>query len=424
VLLALLLTAASSFGQTVGSFAHAKIQNFLQTSTSTPIIDSAQPFQFGSFVLQGTATIESATLTAPGTASPRAYTSVAAGSTFVILDTFTTAAQLDAAYGSGTYNLMVTTSAGALSRSMSLLYSFFQFPPVPRLTVPAADWQNGVLVIDSGVDYTFTWAPFSGAQVNDLILFVIQGSPANPAPLAGTETSYVLPAGSLQPGTVYPAQLSFVRVINLTAADADFGQGLGTRVSNTGFTIRTLTPMLTLASAVSRKDHGPAAGIFDIDLPLSGLPGVECRSGGAAGEHTVVFTFTNPVVSGSATVTGGNGSLAGAPVFSNNTMAVTLTGVSNAQTVTITLSGVTDSFSQMLPDVSVSAGFLLGDVDGSRSVTSSDIGPTKSQSGLSVNAGNFRADVNVSGTITAADISQVKAQSGTSLPASSKSAPR
>src|SRR2546428_7715051 len=37
---------------------------------------------------------------------------------------------------------------------------------------------------------------------------------------------------------------------------------------------------LTLVSAVSRKTHG-AAGTFDIDLPLTGEPGVECRSAGA-----------------------------------------------------------------------------------------------------------------------------------------------
>ncbi|CAN5235485.1 hypothetical protein BH20VER2_BH20VER2_10350 [soil metagenome] len=418
VLLALLLTAASSFGQTVGSFAHAKIQNYLQASSSAPILDSTQPFQFGSFVARGTATIASATLTFPGTASPRSYTSVGTGSVFTILDTFTTAAQLDAAYGTGTYNLTVNTDAGAFSRSMSLLFSFFGFPTVPRLTVPAADWENGVLVIDSTIDYTFTWAAFSGAQVNDLIQLVIYNSPVSPAPFPGTQTSYVVPAGSLQPGTEYAADLAFVRVINLTAADADFGQGIGARVSNTGFTIRTLAPALALVSALSRKEHGSGAGIHDIELPLSGTPGVECRTGGAGGDHLLVFTFSNPVVSGTATVTGGTGNIASTPVLNGNTMAVALTGVANAQTVTVTLSGVTDSFSQVLPDNAVTVAFLLGDVNGNLSVNAADIGLTKSQSGVAVDAGNFRADVNVNGAINAADVGQVKAQSGTFVPTS------
>ncbi len=79
LLLVLALTAATAYAQTVGSFAHAKIQNYRQSSPATPILDSTQPFQFGSFVMRGTATIESALLTFPGAASPRPYTRRRAG---------------------------------------------------------------------------------------------------------------------------------------------------------------------------------------------------------------------------------------------------------------------------------------------------------------------------------------------------------
>ncbi|PYU18576.1 MAG: hypothetical protein DMG30_27290, partial [Acidobacteria bacterium] len=57
----------------------------------------------------------------------------------------------------------------------------------------------------------------------------------------------------------------------------------------------TLESLLQLTGSVSRKTHG-GAGTFDINLPLSGEPGVECRSGG--GNYTEVFTFNNNVVSG------------------------------------------------------------------------------------------------------------------------------
>ncbi len=46
-------------------------------------------------------------------------------------------------------------------------------------------------------------------------------------------------------------------------------------------------------SGVSRKTHGPA-GVFDINLPLSGDVGIECRTGGANGDHQVVVTFLDP----------------------------------------------------------------------------------------------------------------------------------
>src|SRR5207244_3562267 len=54
----------------------------------------------------------------------------------------------------------------------------------------------------------------------------------------------------------------------------------------------------TVTSVVSRKAHG-GAGTFDVDLPLTGTPGVECRSGGATNDFTMVVTFV-----GNVTVTG------------------------------------------------------------------------------------------------------------------------
>lgn len=417
LLFAFILTAASASGQTVGGFFHGKIQNYQQTSSAAPILNATEPFQFGSLVGMGTATINGATLTFSGSASPRVYMPVGNGS-FAILDTFATQAQLDAAYGSGNYNLSVDTSAGVFSRTMPLFFQFFTYPTIPRLTVAESDWQNGVLVIDSTQDYTFTWAPFSGAQANDLIQFVIRNSGVNPNPFPGTQTSYVLPAGSLQPNTEYSADLAFARGISATAADADFGQGIGAIARNTAYTIRTLAPALALTTAASAKNHGATAGIFAVDLPLSGAPGVECRTGGTNGDHTIVFTFSNPVVSGDATVTAGTASISGTPLFSNKTMTVNLTGVANAQTVTITLSNVTDSFSQVLPETAVTAAFLLGDVNGNRVVNATDIGQAKGQSGQPVAAGNFRSDVNANGAINASDIGQIKGQSGTFVPLS------
>jgi hypothetical protein len=167
--------------------------------------------------------------------------------------------------------------------------------------------------------------------------------------------------------------------------------------------------------AVSRKTHG-AAGTFDVELPLSGSVGIECRSGGAGGNHTFVFTFTNNVVSGNATVTSGIGNILGSPTFSSNTMTVNLTGVSDVQQITVTLSNVTDCFGSVLPNTMVTAGMLIGDTTGNRTVNSSDIAQVKAQSGSAVTSANFREDVNVDGVINASDIGLVKSKSAHSLP--------
>jgi hypothetical protein len=174
--------------------------------------------------------------------------------------------------------------------------------------------------------------------------------------------------------------------------------------------------VLQLTAAASRKTHG-TAGTFDIDLPLMGQPGVECRTGGVNGNHTLVFTFSNNVVSGNASVTSGTGNVSGTPIFSGNTMTVNLTGVTDAQTITITLTNVTDSFGHVLPDTAVSMHLLLGDTNGNGLVNASDVSLTKAQVGQPVGSGNFREDVNFNGTINAVDVALVKSRVGFAMAA-------
>jgi hypothetical protein len=170
---------------------------------------------------------------------------------------------------------------------------------------------------------------------------------------------------------------------------------------------------LQVTSAVSRKTHG-AAGTFDIELPLTGAPAVECRSSG--GNHSIVVSFPNNIASGSASVVNGIGSLAGAPTFAGNTMTVNLAGVADVQQLTLSLSNVTDVFGQALPDTNLSMNVLIGDTTGNKTVSASDIGQTKNQSGSPVTISNFREDVTVSGAINTSDIGLVKSRSGSVLP--------
>ena len=94
-------------------------------------------------------------------------------------------------------------------------------------------------------------------------------------------------------------------------------------------------------SVVSRKTHG-TAGTFDINLPLTGNAGIECRSGGANSDHQVVFTFPTAVTLSGASVTpetGKSGRMAGPPIISpdGRTVTLNLTDVTDVQTITLTL---------------------------------------------------------------------------------------
>jgi CSLREA domain-containing protein len=163
--------------------------------------------------------------------------------------------------------------------------------------------------------------------------------------------------------------------------------------------------------SVSRKMHG--AAMFDIDLPLTGPAGIECRTGGASGIYKVIVTFATPVTVTSASVTTGIGSVSSHSV-NGSKVTVNLTGVANAQTIVITLFGVSDGTNTT--DVPIPMGVLLGDTTADRSVNSADISQTKSKSGQAVGSGNFRNDVTVDGSLNSADISLVKSKSGTALP--------
>jgi autotransporter-associated beta strand protein len=171
-------------------------------------------------------------------------------------------------------------------------------------------------------------------------------------------------------------------------------------------------PALKVMSAASRKTHG-SAGDFDVPLPLTGEPGVECRDG--KGTYKLVFTFNNNVVSGNASVSSGTGRTS-STTFAGNTMSANLTGVADVQKIIVTLSNVMDSFSQVLPNTSVSMNVLVGDTSGNKSVNATDISQTKSLSGNVASAVNFRTDINISGLISATDVSQVKLRVGNGLP--------
>ena len=140
----------------------------------------------------------------------------------------------------------------------------------------------------------------------------------------------------------------------------------------------------SLVSAASRKQHG-AAGTFDLPLSLSLTnPSVEPRAGSA---HVVVFTFDKALSSGSAAVTEGL-ALVGVPSFAGTEMLVPITGVTDRQYVSVVATSVVASDGGTGGTAAVRIGFLLGDVNQSRSVDVSDINNVNSQLAQPVSAAN------------------------------------
>jgi hypothetical protein len=197
-------------------------------------------------------------------------------------------------------------------------------------------------------------------------------------------------------------------------------QPTGTETDLFALAYETTTPPLTpapvLSGVVSRKMHG-GAGSFDIDLPVIGPSGIECRTGGPTNDYIMIFTFSkNLSVVGSASVTSGTGSVSSSGIGPNpNQYTVSLTGVTNAQYISVTLTGVIDSAGDV-GNFSGTLGVLIGDVNRSGRVDAADVSLVRQQTLQPVTASNFREDVNASGRIDAADVSVVRQQTLTSLP--------
>jgi uncharacterized protein (DUF1800 family) len=195
------------------------------------------------------------------------------------------------------------------------------------------------------------------------------------------------------------------------------------------FLLLSLVPTFALAvpaiqRVVSRVNHG--ATPYDIPMPQSGAGGIECRAiaSVAAGSvaTTIVVSFDATITGGSAAVTGGTAT-ANAPTFSGSDMLIPLQGVANAQTVTLTLSNVTDGQGNTLPSAAVFFRVLEGDVNGSGSVSVSDINLAKYRQGSALSYATFRDDVDLNGSIAAADTTLVKARINTSVGAAAVNTP-
>lgn len=172
---------------------------------------------------------------------------------------------------------------------------------------------------------------------------------------------------------------------------------------------------ITPVSAVSRKRHG-SGPTFDVNLPLTGNPGIECRRGGTTKAFQMVISFANAVqVNGTpkATLTAPKGGMIDTVTVNNQLVTVNLKGIENAQTITVKLNNVTVGANT--GNVAVSMGVLAGDTNADRVVDNSDVSQTKAQSGKPVGAANFREDVTVDNFLDSSDVSLVKSKSGTGL---------
>ena len=165
-----------------------------------------------------------------------------------------------------------------------------------------------------------------------------------------------------------------------------------------------------VTTVLSRKTHG-IAGDFDLNIDTTLVaPAVTVEPRVIGSGHTIVFKFnftvTAPGTVGVTPVGSATATLLG------NEVLVALTNVPDNRRVTVTLLNVNGTINP--PPISI--GFLVGDINNTRSVNAGDIISVKARSGQAATADNFKFDLNANGKINASDISVVKTRVGLVLP--------
>ncbi len=206
----------------------------------------------------------------------------------------------------------------------------------------------------------------------------------------------------------YPARLTVSDTVGKTSTN------------EAAVTVSVTSSVPNLVSVVSRMQHGSITPPFEVNLPLIGTRGVECRSSASmgAGNYQMVFKFDGPLTSVTGASVTGTGSVSSRQInpLNNQEYVVNLTGVTNAQYISVTLTGVNGTATVPGPQM----GVLIGDVTGSNGpnglVDGNDVSATQSQTRQPVTGSNFRADVNANGIIDGNDVSTTQGHTRTSLP--------
>ena len=248
--------------------------------------------------------------------------------------------------------------------------------------------------------------------------------------MAGAFTAQAHAAGQSSANFAIPKDTINVGVGEMTSANfrlaASVGEATsGVTIVSVGFRVAggyrgnvTVGPaVLNLLSVVSRKLHNGTA--FDLNIanqPITGSITIEPRTIGAG--HAIIFHFDATITAEGAASALDQAMNSAATVTltrSGADVIATLNNVADNKRLTLTLTGVNAT-----TNVARSLGFLVGDVNNSKSVNAADIIAVKARTGTIVNAGNAatvaKFDLNADGSITQADVSIAKARSGLVVP--------
>jgi hypothetical protein len=260
-------------------------------------------------------------------------------------------------------------------------------------TVPGAP--QGLLATPDDGQASFTFSPPASNGGTAIIAYAIDCAPLGMASGPGSP----LVVSGLTNGVAY-------------SCTARATNAIGTGPASSAVNVMPVGA-LYVTQVASRKLHGAIP--FDLPIaygqPLSSAITIEPRAIGSGHQIRFVFNATiSSVDSGACTDALGNPVGSVAVEASGTTATAIVTGIPEDLRVLVRLNNLNNTGLNVVAAV----GFLAGDVDGSRSVTASDILRIKGRAGA-VNDSSYLHDVDASGIIDSGDVSAAKARSGLAM---------
>ena len=215
---------------------------YAQTSAAQPVLQTTNPFAIYAAVEKFSPIgLTNAALQAPGGATVPLLSN---SSGFLLVAGYASQATLNAAYPDGTYTLtMRTMSDGAKAAPLAVVSNGVFSPRVSNWTAAQA--------LNADADFVLQWDLFTNGTTADWIKLSVLDAASNVVfatadPLVsgqtgllnGTNTSVMIPGGTLLPGRVYSAELLFAKV-NVNTNSYPGVVGVGAYFKSTMFNIQT-----------------------------------------------------------------------------------------------------------------------------------------------------------------------------------------
>jgi hypothetical protein len=143
------------------------------------------------------------------------------------------------AFGDGLYAMDVTGGSGTYHAQLTVNGEAY---PAEIPQISNSNFSNGALLIDPRQSFTFTWNSFADHGAQGLIIFALTDSSGQSVVfqiLAGSATSQMIPANTLQPISGYSLQLFFLEVDDVDTTSIAGSTGYGGYATTTKVNLST-----------------------------------------------------------------------------------------------------------------------------------------------------------------------------------------